>query len=191
MATPRPHTAYDACDEGGQHQYTLPDKGSSTFWKCLCCPCWAIFTCAASEGAAAVSPVGMLGGSGDKSDEPTCVKCGLNQSESAAIAAAKEAEANGMRTSKGPGYFTAQTMSINQSAYPPSPLPFSSAQPSPSPTPNRKPFPVPSPIPGSPAPPYYSAPPKEVEMREGQPNPVQMWVNAQQTQGAVPGEGRY
>ncbi|GAA5857173.1 hypothetical protein JCM8547_009353 [Rhodosporidiobolus lusitaniae] len=167
MDQPRPE---DVCDEGGTHVFSMPDKGSSG---------WS------SEGAAAVSPVGMMGGD-DRPDEPTCRKCGLNPSEASAIAQAKSAEAQGLRTSKGTNYFTTSQMRINAPAnpsdpsstqYPPLPPPPHSASPNPSSRrPSPKPSPAGTPVPGSPAPPYL-AQGQPVAQGGQEQNPVGKWLS--------------
>ncbi|GAA5958445.1 hypothetical protein JCM3765_007879 [Sporobolomyces pararoseus] len=100
------------CEEGGQHDFRLPDKGHSGCYKCCCCPCWVLFSCFRSNGAAVASHQGMHGGD-DRPNEITCTKCGLNQSEASALAEAKLAESQGYRTSKGPNYFRTQAERTN------------------------------------------------------------------------------
>ncbi|GAA6001711.1 hypothetical protein JCM10207_002278 [Rhodosporidiobolus poonsookiae] len=143
-------TAVDACDEGGVHEYRYPDKGTGGFC------------------AAAVSPVGMLGGSDARPNEATCVKCGLDPSEAQALGQARMAEAQGLRTSKGAGYFTNPMPS-----YPP---PSASS----SPPSRHKPSPAPSPVPASPLPPpgSSSTPPPQVMQQKGEDvHPVERWLS--------------
>ncbi|GAA5926218.1 hypothetical protein JCM3775_000959 [Rhodotorula graminis] len=101
-----------ACDEGGVHDFRLPHKSSSGLWKCLCCPCYLICGVALSRGAAlGPAPVGFSAGD-DRPNELTCIKCGLNPSEASALAQVRDAESQGLSTSKGPGYFSNAGMSV-------------------------------------------------------------------------------
>ncbi|KDE05439.1 hypothetical protein, variant [Microbotryum lychnidis-dioicae p1A1 Lamole] len=93
-----------SCEEGGSHQFSMPKKRSCCFKLC-CCPCWAFMSCAMSNGAAFTSSLGMHGGNED-GPEMTCLKCGLTRSEAGALQMMKDAEKRGLRSSKGPGYFS-------------------------------------------------------------------------------------
>ncbi|BGP36809.1 hypothetical protein JCM10450v2_000702 [Rhodotorula kratochvilovae] len=84
---------YGPCDEGGSHDFRLPKKSSG------CC------------AGLASAPIGFSAGD-DRPDEIVCTKCGLTPSEASALSQAKDAEAHGFSTSKGPGYFSNAGMSI-------------------------------------------------------------------------------
>ncbi|GAA5877057.1 hypothetical protein JCM16303_006153 [Sporobolomyces ruberrimus] len=148
------------CEEGGQHDFRLPDKGHSACYKCCCCPCWVLFSCFSGGGAQG------LHGSDERPNEITCTKCGLNQSEASALSDAERAEAEGYRTSKGPNYFRTQAerinMGLDMGSPSPPPVPdMSAAQPH-----SPQTYPPPPPPPAT-----YSQPSAHPQMYQPQQQP--------------------
>jgi len=102
----------DKCDEGGSHVYvTSHSAGCFDWFTCfLCCPCYAILSCACSNGAALANPaMEQLCGRDEDADakgpEPQCSKCGLSRVEASYLSEARRDEAAGRRTTMAPGHF--------------------------------------------------------------------------------------
>ncbi|ORY75616.1 hypothetical protein BCR35DRAFT_306102 [Leucosporidium creatinivorum] len=166
---------HNSCEEGGHCQYRTPKSVGCCGWtyRLCCCPCWVLFSCALSQGAAGASMQGLHGG--EDGGEMTCFKCGLSPAESKALNEAKSAEMRGVPTGHAPHYFNNSmtlptTPSPTSSHYPPhSPIPSASAEPEP------RSFALRSQVQRSLAPP--SPNPSTRRSQEG--NPAVAWVEEQ------------
>lgn len=100
------------CDEGGTHEFKFP-RVIGCCDRCLCVfcfPCYAICSCAFSEGAAFANPVfeQMCCSKGkESSEEPgtaTCRKCGLSEMEARDLSDVRDMEAR--QGNRNTGYFS-------------------------------------------------------------------------------------